>query len=224
MKAFILAAGRGERMRPLTDATPKPLLLAGGEPLIVHIIRRLSAAGVPDLVINVSHLGDQIESFLGNGEAFGVKIQYSREETALETAGGIVNAMPLLGSSPFILVNGDIWTDFDFSRLLNRSLANSLGHLVMVVNPDHHPQGDFYLDHGKLTSEKGEALTYSGIGLYSPGLFSGLAPGRRPLAPILREAISDSQLSAEKYTGKWMDVGTPERLSQLDAYLNKEAG
>ena len=219
MKAFILAAGRGERMRPLTDSIPKPLLVVGDEPLIVHTIRGLAAAGVSDLVINVSHLADQIEAFLGGGDQWEVKISYSREDVALETAGGIVNALPLLGDSPFILVNGDIWTHFDFSVLVKRSLANSLGHLVLVSNPRHHPQGDFYLDRGKLTNEGVEALTYSGIGLFSPGLFSDLAPGKRPLAPILREAISSSQLTAEKYTGTWVDVGTSERLSQLNADL-----
>ncbi|MGW8247665.1 MAG: N-acetylmuramate alpha-1-phosphate uridylyltransferase MurU [Acidiferrobacterales bacterium] len=220
MKAFILAAGRGERMRPLTDSIPKPLLTVGGEPLIVHTIRRLSAAGVSDLVVNVSHLADQIEAFLGNGAQWGVNINYSHEEAALETAGGIINALPLLGDSPFILVNGDIWTDYDFSGLTKRPLENSLAHLVMVSNPGHHPQGDFYLDHGKLGQEGGEALTYSGIGLYSPALFSSLPPGKRPLAPILRQAISNSQLSGEKFNGKWMDVGTPERLSELDSYLD----
>lgn len=221
MKAFVLAAGRGERMRPLTDTIPKPLLLAGGEPLIVHTIRRLAAARVTDLVINISHLADQVEGCLGSGERFGVNIQYSREEVALETAGGIVNALPLLGNAPFILVNGDIWTDFDFTTLATRPLEDSLAHLVMVSNPDHHPQGDFYLDHGKLVEEEGELLTYSGIGLYSPDMFSGMSPGKRPLAPILRQAISNSQLSGEKFSGTWIDVGTPERLSGLNRYLER---
>ena len=224
MKAFILAAGRGERMRPLTDSIPKPLLMVGGEPLIVHTIRRLSAAGVSDLVINVSHLSDQIEASLGDGSQWGVRIDYSREKTALETAGGIINALPLLGDSSFILVNGDIWTDYDFSNLTKRPLANSLAHLVMVSNPEHHPQGDFCLYHGRLVQEGGEALTYSGIGLYSPALFSDLPPGKRPLAPILRQAISGSQLSAEKFSGIWVDVGTPERLSELDIYLTSQSG
>jgi len=219
MKAFILAAGRGERMRPLTDTTPKPLLPAGGEPLIVHTIRRLAAAGVTDLVINISHLGAQVETCLGGGDRFGVSINYSREAVALETAGGIVNAMPLLGDSPFLVVNGDIWTDFDFARLTGRSLEDSLAHLVMVGNPEHHPRGDFYLDHGKLVEEQGEVLTYSGIGLYSPNMFSDLSPGKRPLAPILRQAISNSQLSGEKFTGTWIDIGTPERLSELNRFL-----
>jgi len=219
MKAFILAAGRGERMRPLTDSTPKPLLTVGGEPLVVHMIHRLSAAGVSNLVINVSHLADQVETFLGDGARWGVNINYSREEVALETAGGVVNALPLLDDSPFILVNGDIWTDFDFSLLTNHSLADSLAHLVMVSNPEHHPQGDFFLENGRLVPAGEEALTYSGIGLYSPALFSGLSPGKRPLAPVLRQAISNSQLSAEKFNGRWVDVGTPERLSELDTYL-----
>jgi MurNAc alpha-1-phosphate uridylyltransferase len=219
MKAFVLAAGRGERMRPLTDTTPKPLLLAGGEPLIAHTIRRLANAGVVDLVINTSHLWDQVEACLGGGESFGVNIQYSREEVALETAGGVVKALPLLGDTPFILVNGDIWTDFDFAALTRRSLGDSLAHLVMVSNPEHHPQGDFYLDHGKLVQEDGELLTYSGIGLYSPNMFSGLPAGKRPLAPILRQAISNSQLTGEKFNGTWVDVGTPGRLSELNRLL-----
>ena len=219
MKAFVLAAGRGERMRPLTDTIPKPLLLAGGEPLIVHTIRRLAAANVTDLVINISHLGDQVEACLGGGDRFGVNIQYSREAVALETAGGIVNAIPLLGDAPFILVNGDIWTDFDFAALTRRSLEDSLAHLVMVSNPEHHLQGDFYLEHGKLVQEAGELLTYCGIGLYSPNMFSGLPAGKRPLAPILRQAISNSQLTGEKFNGTWIDVGTPERLSELNRFL-----
>ena len=221
MKAFILAAGRGERMRPLTDTTPKPLLPAGGEPLIVHTIRRLATAEVTDLVINISHLGDQVEARLEGGESFGVNIQYSREEVALETAGGIINALPLLGDEPFILVNGDIWTDFDFATLTRRSLGDSLAHLVLVNNPEHHPKGDFNLHHGRLVNEGGEALTYSGLGLYSPAMFSGLSRGKRPLAPILRQAISNSQLSGEKFTGTWIDVGTPERLVELKRYLEK---
>lgn len=224
MRAFILAAGRGERMRPLTDSTPKPLLQAGGEPLIVHTMHRLAAAGITELVINVSHLGDQIETFLGDGSRWGVNIEYSREPVALETAGGIVNALPMLGKEPFLLVNGDIWTDFDFSPLTNKSLAESLGHLVMVNNPAHHAEGDFFLDKGKLSADKGERLTYSGIGLFSPVLFADLAAGKRPLGPVLRQAISDSQLTGEKYSGEWVDVGTPQRLRQLDKRLKNQAG
>lgn len=220
MKAFILAAGRGERMRPLTDKTPKPLLKIRGEPIIVHTIRRLCLAGVSELVINVSYLADQIEAELGNGSNWGAEIKYSRELVALETAGGVVQALPLLGDAPFILVNGDIWTDFDFTQLRNRQLKNSLGHLVMVENPAHNPGGDFFLGGEKLSLEEGERLTYSGIGLYSPKLFVELAPGKRPLAPILRQAISNSQLSAEIFTGSWEDIGTPERLEQLNQKLN----
>lgn len=219
MKAFILAAGRGERMRPLTDSTPKPLLAVGGEPIIVHTIRRLAAAGVSELVINISYLAEQVRSVLADGGKWSVNINYSMEEVALETAGGVVQALPLLGEAPFILVNGDIWTDFDFSALADLELGDSLAHLVMVDNPAHNPDGDFFLDTGALSLTEGESLTYSGIGLYSPKLFSGLTPGKRPLAPLLREAISNSQLSAEKFTGSWEDIGTPERLSQLNQEL-----
>jgi len=219
MKAFILAAGRGERMRPLTDTTPKPLLTVGDESLVVHTINRLVQAGITDLVINLAWLGEQIEQSLGDGGRFGAFIRYSREGDALETAGGIVQALPLLGDSPFLVVNGDIWTDYDFSRLASRSLDGMLAHLVMVDNPDHHPHGDFVLHGNRLVEADGEQLTYSGIGLYSPKLFSALSPGKRPLAPLLRKAISNSQLSGEKFQGQWLDVGSPERLQQLNQQL-----
>jgi len=219
MKAFILAAGRGERMRPLTDSTPKPLLTVGDEPLIVHTINNLVRAGVTDLVINLAWLGEQIEQSLGDGGRFGAAIRYSREENALETAGGIVHALPLLGDSPFLLVNGDIWTDYDFSSLANRSLDGMLAHLVMVDNPGHHPRGDFVLQGNRLVEADGERLTYSGIGLYSPKMFSALPPGKRPLAPLLKKAISNSQLGGEKYVGEWLDIGSPERLQQLNQQL-----
>lgn len=219
MKAFILAAGRGERMRPLTDTVPKPLLEVGGFPLIVHTIRNLARAGISELIINLTHLGEQIETSLGNGSQWGVKIHYSYEKPALETAGGIVNVLPLLGNEPFLLVNGDIWTDFDYTKLVQMQLQ-AMAHLVMVSNPSHHPQGDFCLKNGMLVEKDGEQLTYSGIGLYSPELFKGFASGIRPLAPVLHKAISNSQLSAEWFEGQWWDVGTPERLQQLDQLLS----
>lgn len=219
MKAFILAAGRGERMRPLTDRVPKPLLEVGGQPLIVHTLLRLKQAGIEDLVINLSWLGNQIEQALGTGNRFGVNIEYSREPEALETAGGIVQALPLLGSTPFLVVNGDVWTDYDFSRLAVRPSPGMLGHLVVVENPDHHPAGDFGLENGRLTLARDQKYTYSGIGVYSPEIFAGLAPGKQPLAPLLRQAISNSRLEGELYLGQWRDVGSPERLRQLDRDL-----
>lgn len=219
MKAFILAAGRGERMRPLTDTTPKPLLTVGNESLVVHTINKLVQAGITDLVINLAWLGEKIEQSLGDGERFGAVIRYSREDNALETAGGIVQALPLLGDSPFLVVNGDIWTDYDFSQLASHDMDGMLAHLVMVNNPEHHPQGDFVLRGDRLVEADGERLTYSGIGLYSPKFFSALSPGKRPLAPLLKKAISNSQLSGEKFVGQWLDIGSPERLQQLNKQL-----
>lgn len=219
MKAFILAAGRGERMRPLTDLTPKPLLEVGGEPLIVHTLRRLKQAGIKEMVINLSWLGDQIERALGTGGRFGVNIEYSHEPDALETAGGIIQALPRLGPAPFLVVNGDVWTDYDFSRLRARPSPGKSGHLVLVSNPEHHPAGDFGLDGSLLTLAQDPKYTFSGIGVYSPELFVGLKPGKQPLAPLLRQAISNSRLEGELYLGQWRDVGSPERLQQLDRDL-----
>jgi len=224
MKAMILAAGRGERMRPLTDRTPKPLLEVAGEPLIVHAIRRLVAAGISELVINHAHLGEQIELRLGTGEEFGAHITYSPESEALETAGGIIRALPLLGAEPFIVVNADVWTDYDFLPLANRHLAPSLsGHLLMVTNPAHHPEGDFHFLDGMLIDSVGERLTYSGIALLRPEFFAGLRPGKQPLAPLLRQQILENRLSAEVYRGRWFDIGTPERLRQLQQSLSIES-
>ena len=220
MKTLILAAGRGERMRPLTDQTPKPLLPVAGEPLIVHTIKRLSEAGFSELVINLAHLGDQIEEYLQQGARWDVKIQYSREVEALETAGGIIQALPLLGDDPFLVVNGDIWTDFDYSKLNNRLPNQVLAHLVLVNNPLHHPGGDFCLEGGRLTGNQGQRLTYSGIGVYSPDLFAGFRPGKRALAPILHNAVSRALLSGERYGGQWRDIGTPERLEELNQLLS----
>jgi len=220
MKAMILAAGRGERMRPLTDHTPKPLLLVAGKPIIEHTISQLVAAGFTELVINHAHLGTQIETKLGDGQPFGATIHYSPEgEQGLETAGGIINALPLLGDDVFLVVNGDIATDFDFATLKN--IRVDLAHLVLVPNPAHHPDGDFGLsDAGFVDEQAKEQLTFSGIGLYSPKLFHHLEAGSRKLGPLLRQAIAKQQVSGQKHTGFWLDIGTPERLQELNDYYS----
>lgn len=221
MRAMILAAGRGERMRPLTDRTPKPLLPVAGRPLIEHHIASLAAAGIREIVINVSWLGQQIVDTLGDGTRFGVKLQYSREEPApLETAGGIRRALPLLGEAPFVVVNGDVWTDYPLGRLQPPA---GLVHLVLVDNPPHHEQGDFVLADGRVGVGDGARLTFSGIGVYRPELFAGLPDGAYPLAPLLRAAMAQGQVSGEHYRGRWMDVGTPARLAELERMLGKRA-
>jgi len=230
--AMILAAGRGERMRPLTDHTPKPLLQAGGKPLIVWHIERLRAAGFSHVVINHAHLGQQIEDALGNGARFGVSIQYSREVRALETAGGIATALPLIDAEVFTVVNGDIYCEYDFSRLaepLARLAAgNDQAHLVLVDNPPHHPQGDFVLDGGRVTNADipftphPVRFTFSGIGVYHRSLFAHTLAGEKaPLAPLLRLAIEAGRVSGEHYAGRWEDVGTPARLAALDEELRQ---
>jgi N-acetyl-alpha-D-muramate 1-phosphate uridylyltransferase len=223
--AMILAAGRGERMRPLTDRLPKPLLEAGGKPLIVHLIESLARAGCHALVINTAHLGAQLEQALGDGARWGVQIAWSREGAALETAGGIAFARALLGAQPFLVVNGDIWTDLDFAGFVARAqqrLAEAPfdAHLLLVDNPVQHPQGDFRLLDGRIVEQGAAPLTFAGIGLYQPRLFAGLAPGARaPLAPLLFAARARGALSAEHHRGGWHDVGTPERLAALDRQL-----
>ena len=227
MKTMILAAGLGERMRPLTDATPKPLLRVAGIPLIEHQIRRLVFADLRDLVINVSHLAEQIESYCGDGARWGARITYSREERPLETAGGIQHAMPLLGDQPFLVVNGDVWTDFPFRQMVDRPLAEGeLVRLLLVDNPEQHPMGDFSLNKGKIAHRPIEqsGFTYAGIGLYHPRMFAGLAAGKMPLRPLLDEAIDRGQLGGQYYRGDWEDVGTPERLADLDARIQESAG
>jgi MurNAc alpha-1-phosphate uridylyltransferase len=214
---MILAAGRGERMRPLTDHTPKPLLLAGGRPLIEHQIRALAKAGFTELVINHAHLGEQIEAALGDGARFGVRVRYSPEGTALETGGGIFRALPLLGEGPFLVVNGDVWCDYDFARA--RLAPGRLAHLVLVDNPPHHPRGDFALVGGAARNRDEPRLTFGGIGVYRPELFAGCRPGAFPLAPLLRSACDRGAVSAEHHRGAWMDIGTPERLASLNAVL-----
>lgn len=225
MRAMILAAGRGERMRPLTDTCPKPLLPVGGRPLIAWHLQRLAAAGFRDVVINHAWLGDRIEAALGDGADYGLRIRYSAETEALETAGGIAKALPLLGDGPFLVVNGDVWCDWDPGRA--RSIAaqldgfGGLAWCVLVANPEHHPRGDFALEHGRLrTDTVGERLTFAGIGVYRPELFAAVPHGgRAPLAPLLREAAAGGLAGAERHPGRWVDVGTPQRLAELDAQL-----
>jgi MurNAc alpha-1-phosphate uridylyltransferase len=220
MKAMILAAGRGERMRPLTDVTPKPLLTVGGEALIVRIIRALARSGVADIVVNISHLGDQIERALGTGSAYGVRIRYSREAVALETAGGIALALPLLGEEPFVVVNADICTDFDFARLQGRVDGRARAHLVLVDNPPHHPRGDFALVDDDVRDANEDKLTFAGIGVYDPALFACVERGtRHQLAPLLRAAMAERAITGEHHRGYWSDVGTPARLAEVDAMV-----
>jgi len=219
MKAMILAAGRGERMRPLTDHTPKALLKAGGRALIEYRIESLAAAGFRELVINHAHLGAQIEAHLGNGERYGVRITWSREpDAALETGGGIFQALAWLDGEQFLVVNADIWTDYPFARLA--APIAGLAHLVLVDNPPQHPQGDFVLRDSRVQAEGTPRLTFSGIGVYHRDLFRGCRPGRFPLAPLLRHAMESGQVSGEHYTGAWRDIGTPERLAELDRALS----
>lgn len=225
MKAMILAAGLGNRMRPLTLHTPKPLLEVGGKPLIVWHIEKLQKVGVTEIVINTAWLGEKLANALGDGSQFGVKILWSHEGEGLETAGGIINALPLLGDEPFILVNGDVWTTMDFASLLDVQLGEQQAHLVLVENPPQHLKGDFILSNGlAYTFEQeqlGEALTYSGIAVLHPWMFAGLENGKRPLAPLLKQAMQQQQVSAEKMQAVWVDVGTPERLQQLDQHIKQ---
>jgi MurNAc alpha-1-phosphate uridylyltransferase len=224
MKAMILAAGRGERMRPLTDTTPKPLLPVAGKPLILYQIERLVAAGFRELVINHAHLGAQIEAVLGDGGRYGARIQYSAEGEgrALETGGGILKARPLLGGAPFLVVNGDIFTDIDYNGL--RLAQGDLASLVLVENPPQHPQGDFVLGRdGRLRNQGEPRLTFAGVGLYDPALFEGCQPGAFPLAPLLRRAIAENRAGGHYHGGQWMDIGTPERLAQLDRLMQANA-
>ncbi len=224
MKAMILAAGRGERMRPLTDHTPKPLLVAGGKPLIVWHLERLAIAGFREIVINHAHLGAQIEAVLGNGSQWGLSIRYSPEPPgALETAGGIATALPLLGDAPFLVVNGDVYCDVDFGRFFELTVEGwkPAAHLVMVENPAHHAGGDFSLDGERVIYARGEqTLTYAGIGVFSPSFFADVQPGTiMKLRPLLDAAIATGTLTGERFAGRWVDVGTPQRLAELDAEL-----
>ncbi len=243
MKAMILAAGRGERMRPLTDHTPKPLLKVGGKPLIVWHLERLAGAGFKEVVINHAHLGSQIENALGNGARWGLSILYSPEKVALETAGGIANALDLLTnqgreSEPFLVVNGDTYTEIDFRSLINifnaglqaniqkdsEGIENVMAHLVLVDNPPQHPNGDFAIEDGMLKNNGGKnnigMLTFSGVGVYHPVLFADVVKGQpAKLAPLLRKAIENNAATAQYYHGVWHDIGTPERLKSLNESL-----
>ena len=223
---MILAAGRGDRLRPLTDTTPKPLLRVGGRRLIEYHLDALARAGVTDTVINTAHLSGQISAALGDGSRYGLRIQYSVEpDTALETGGGIVHALPMLKSDPFLVINGDIWTDYPFSGL--PSTIPALAHIVLTDNPEHNPSGDFGLDGRSVSAPNApgaDTLTFTGIGLYRHALFENLASGRFPLAPILINAMAADRVTGEYYAGRWVDVGTPERLAELNDELCRSEG
>lgn len=227
MKAMILAAGHGTRMRPLTNHTPKPLLKVGGKPLIVWHIENLKHAGFKDIVINIAWLGHMIPKALGDGSQFGINLHYSDEqqEGALETAGGIIKALPLLtdsnSSQPFLVVNGDVWCDFNYSTQ-NPLIENKLAHIILVNNPEHNPNGDFALDESQVKNKGDVKFTFSGVGYYYPALFKQLSQGKQPLAPLLREAMEDNKVSGELFAGDWRDIGTPERLAVLDSYLSSD--
>ena len=227
MKAMILAAGLGNRMRPLTLYKPKPLLEVGGKALIVWHIEKLKNIGVTEIIINSAWLADVLIGALGDGSQFGVSIRWTREDEGLETAGGIINALPLLGDEPFILVNGDVWTTFDFASLLNVQLNTDLAHLVFVQNPEQHPKGDFTLVDGRAytfdQNMQGEHLTFSGVSVIDPKMFEGLEHGKRPLAPLLKQGMLDGKITAEKMQAAWVDVGTPERLMALDLQIRQGA-
>lgn len=219
MKAMILAAGKGERMRPLTLHTPKPLVPVAGVPLIEYHLRALARAGITEVVINHAWLGQQIEDHLGDGSRWGLSIRYSAEGEPLETGGGIFKALPLLGAEPFVLVNGDVWTDYDFARLPT-PLAG-LAHLVLVDNPGHHGKGDFCLSEGRVLDADGSArtLTFSGLSILHPRLFADCQAGAFKLAPLLRQAMASGQVTGERYAGHWVDVGTLERLAEVERLL-----
>jgi MurNAc alpha-1-phosphate uridylyltransferase len=221
MKAMILAAGLGSRMRPLTDVTPKPLLEVGDKSLIEWHIERLANCGFKEIVINIAHLGYQIPEALGDGSRWGVKIEYSNEqkEGALESAGGITKALPLLGSKTFLVVNSDIFTNYNFQNSINLK-EGVLAHLILVPNPEHNPNGDFALD-GNLVVDK-KRYTFPGIGYYSPKLFEGVAYGKLALAPLLRQAMMEGRVTGELYEGKWHDIGTPQRLKQINYELSNK--
>ena len=220
MKAMILAAGRGERMRPLTDNLPKPMLPVGGKPLLQYHVEALARAGFTDLVVNHARFGDRIEAFLADGGAYGVTIRYSAEgDNPLGTGGGIKRALPLLGDEPFLVVNGDVWTDFPLETL--KTPFSGQARLVLVPNPAHHPRGDFALQDGKVSNSGEPRYTFSGIGVYHPGLFRSITESAFPLAPILRQAMEQREVRGELYRGRWFDIGTPTRLEDLEQYLRQ---
>jgi MurNAc alpha-1-phosphate uridylyltransferase len=217
---MVFAAGRGERLRPLTDTLPKPLVPVAGKPLIAWHLERLAAAGCREAVINVSHLGEKIVEAIGDGARYGLSVRYSREAQPLETAGGLAQARELLGPQPFLVVNGDIYCEFDASRLLGLALGERLAHLVLVPNPPQHPQGDFTLERGTVGNAPSPRYTYAGVSVISPALVAAIKPGEKAqLAPLLRAAAERSLVSGELHDGLWQDVGTLERLAQLEAEL-----
>lgn len=225
MRAMILAAGLGSRMRPLTLTTPKPLLPVAGKPLIEYHIERLVAAGVTEIVINHAWLGEQLERYIGDGQRFGAVVHWSAETEPLETGGGIFKALPLLckeRGEPFLLINGDLFTNYPLAQLVNYTLERqSLAHLVMVANPEHNPAGDFQLQQGRVKEQGDSKLTFSGLSLISPQLFDGCSAGKFPLAPLLRKAMQSGQVSGEYFTGYWRDIGTPERLQDVSEDIAK---
>jgi MurNAc alpha-1-phosphate uridylyltransferase len=229
MKAMILAAGEGRRMRPLTQHTPKPLLKAGGITLLERHIVALRDAGINDIVVNAAYLAEQIVAFCGSGSRWGVRIAVSVEAQALETAGGIINALPLLGASPFILLNGDVFCDFPLTQFTTQAVPERGAHILLVNNPAHHKTGDFVLDgqavkpiHNATPKSQplAQALTYAGLGVYDPRFFYGYPTGKRPLKPLMDTAIAQGRLQGTHWQGQWLDVGTPERLARLDATLS----
>lgn len=223
MKAMILAAGKGERMRPLTLHTPKPLVPVAGQPLIEYHLRALAAAGFTDVVINHAWLGQQIEDHLGDGSRFSLRIRYSPEGEPLETGGGIFKALPMLGDEPFALINGDVWTDYDLARL--RAPLPGLAHLVLVDNPGHHGRGDFRLSAGRVIDgdDAPGMLTFSGLSVLHPALFEGCQAGAFKLAPLLRRAMTEAKVTGEHYRGHWVDVGTLERLAEAERLISERA-
>jgi MurNAc alpha-1-phosphate uridylyltransferase len=223
MKAMLLAAGRGERLRPLTDTVPKALVEAGGKPLIGWHLERLAKAGFREAVVNLSHLGERIAETLGDGRSYGLQLRYSREPERLETAGGIANALPLLGREPFLLVNADVYCEVDFAHLRTLRLGERLAHLVLVPNPPHKLKGDFSLRDGLVVGDDpAPRYTYAGVALLDPALVAPVKPGEKaPLAPLLYDAARRKRLGGELYEGLWQDVGTIERLAELEAHLKK---
>ncbi len=220
MKCMLLAAGLGERLKPITNTIPKPLVKVAGKPLIEYHLENLSKAGFKEIIINLSHLGEMIENHLGNGSRFNLEIEYSPEgEFPLETAGGIIQALAKLGDKPFLVLNADIWCEHSLS--FTKLSGNKLAHLVLVDNPTHNPEGDFAFDFGKIYNSGENYLTYSGIGLYDPKLFKNYAVEKLALAPILRKAIEDELVSAEYFSGKWFDIGTIKRLEETDKYVSE---
>jgi len=221
MKAMILAAGRGERMRPLTDTLPKPLLEVQNKALIVYHIEKLASLGFEEVVVNIAHLGEKIVIALGDGSKWGIKVTYSdeREEGALESAGGIIKALSLLGDETFLVLNGDVFTDYPFNP--NFKLENSLAHLVLVPNPQHNLKGDFGLKNSLVLNKDELQYTFSGIGYYNPALFKKFATQKLALAPLLREKIEQKSISGELFHGEWRDIGTPTRLEEINRILNE---